>query len=207
MTQAHVNVVFDLGNVLLRWDPRFLYRQIFAGDEERMEWFLANICTNAWNIEQDKGRTFEDGVRILAEQHPDHAQHIHAYHERWHETLPGAIEDTVVILDELHQNGVPLYAITNFNGPKFRETQKRFDFLNRFRDIVVSGEVKMLKPDPGIYEHFLERNRLTPESCLFIDDSAANVAGAREVGIEALHFTAPQQLRRELSAYGVLTAR
>lgn len=199
-----MNVVFDLGNVLLRWDPRFLYREIFAGDEERMEWFLANICTSQWNIEQDKGRTFEEAVQVLAAQHPDHAPHIHAYHERWHETLPGAIEDTVTILNELDQKGVPLYAITNFNGPKFRETQKRFDFLNRFRDIVVSGEVRMLKPDAEIFEHFLARNDLAAGNCLFIDDSRANVTGARKIGMEAIHFESPQQLQQDLSRRGLL---
>jgi len=204
VTEGRLNVVFDLGNVLLRWDPRFLYRRIFAGDEERMEWFLANICTNEWNIEQDKGRSFEDAVRILAEKHPDHAPHIHAYHERWHETLPGAIDDTVDILEELDQRSVPLYAITNFNGPKFRETQRRFDFLNRFRDIVVSGEVGMLKPEPEIYEHLLARNDLAADSCLFIDDNRDNVAGAQKTGMKAIHFKSPQQLRRDLARLGLV---
>jgi HAD superfamily hydrolase (TIGR01509 family) len=193
-----VNVVFDLGYVLLLWDPRFLYRDVFAGDEERMEWFLANICTSEWNIEQDKGRSFEDAVRILVAEHPHHAPHIHAYHERWHETLPGAIDGTVEILEELDGKGVPLYAITNFNGPKFRETQRRFDFLNRFRDVVVSGEVGMLKPDSRIFEHFLERNALAAADCLFIDDSHDNVVGAREVGLDAIHFNSPENLRLEL---------
>lgn len=199
-----MNIVFDLGNVLLRWDPRFLYRQLFAGDEERMEWFLANICTNEWNIEQDKGRTFEEAVHELAGRHPDHAPHIHAYHERWHETLPGALEGTVAILEELDERGVPLYAITNFNGPKFRETQRRFGFLNIFRDVVVSGEVGMLKPDRDIFELFLARNDLTAGSCLFIDDSRHNVEGSRAVGMDAIHFESPQQLRRDLARRGLL---
>ncbi|MBL8908302.1 MAG: HAD family phosphatase [Rhizobiales bacterium] len=200
-----MNVVFDLGNVLLRWDPRFLYRRIFAGDEARMEWFLATICTHEWNIEQDKGRSFEDAVRSLAETHPDHAPHIYAYHERWHETLPGAIDETVAILEELDRKGVPLYAITNFNGPKFRETQKRFDFLNRFRDIVVSGEVGILKPDRAIFEHFLARNALSADACLFIDDNLDNVRGAQGAGIEAVHFKTPQRLRRDLVRRGLLS--
>ncbi|MBL8893623.1 MAG: HAD-IA family hydrolase [Rhizobiales bacterium] len=169
-----------------------------------MEWFLANICTNEWNIEQDKGRTFEEAVRVLAARHPDHAPHIHAYHERWHETLPGAIDGTVAILEELGESGVPLYAITNFNGPKFRETQKRFDFLNRFRDVVVSGEVKMLKPDPEIFEHFLDRNSLQATECLFIDDNRDNVAGARSIGLGAIQFESPQQLRAALVQCGLL---
>jgi len=204
VAQSRLNVVFDLGNVLLRWDPRFLYRQVFAGDEERMEWFLANICTNAWNIEQDKGRSFEEAVRVLAAQHPEHAAHITAYHERWHETLPGVIEGTVAILEELDGNGVPLYAITNFNGPKLRETQKRFDFLNRFRDIVVSGEVGMLKPDREIFELFLIRNDLTASDCLFIDDSRHNVTSAQAVGMDAIHFESPQQLRHDLGRRGLV---
>lgn len=200
-----MNVVFDLGNVLLRWDPRFLYRKIFAGDEERMEWFLANICTSEWNIEQDKGRTFEEAVRVLAARHPDHAPHIHAYHERWHETLPGSIEGTVAVLEELHQKDVPLYAITNFNGPKFRETQKRFDFLNRFRDIVVSGEVRMLKPDREIFDHFLARNDLSAGDCLFIDDNRDNVTGAQAIGMEVIRFESPDRLRRDLAMRGLLS--
>lgn len=199
-----MNVVFDLGNVLLRWDPRFLYRKIFAGDDARMEWFLANICTSEWNIEQDKGRTFEEAVQVLAARHPDHAPHINAYHERWHETLPGTVEGTVAILEELDRQGVPLYAITNFNGPKFRETQKRFDFLNRFRDVVVSGEVRMLKPDLEIFHHFLDRNSLRATECLFIDDNRDNVAGAQSIGIGAIHFESPQQLRTELVQRGLL---
>lgn len=203
-TESRVNIVFDLGNVLLRWDPRFLYRQIFAGDEQRMEWFLANICTNEWNIEQDKGRTFEEAVQVLAGRHPDHAPHIHAYHERWHETLPGALDGSVAILEELDERGVPLYAITNFNGPKFRETQRRFGFLNIFRDVVVSGEVGMLKPDREIFELFLARNDLTAGSCLFIDDSRHNVEGSRAVGMDAIHFESPEQLRRDLARRGLL---
>jgi 2-haloacid dehalogenase len=203
-TESRVNIVFDLGNVLLRWDPRFLYRQIFAGDEQRMEWFLANICTNEWNIEQDKGRTFEEAVQVLAGRHPGHAPHIHAYHERWHETLPGALDGSVAILEELDERGVPLYAITNFNGPKFRETQRRFGFLNIFRDVVVSGEVGMLKPDREIFELFLARNDLTAGSCLFIDDSRHNVEGSRAVGMDAIHFESPQQLRRDLARRGLL---
>jgi 2-haloacid dehalogenase len=199
-----MNVVFDLGNVLLRWDPRFLYRKIFAGDEERMEWFLSNICSSAWNIEQDKGRTFEDAVQMLASRHPEHAPHIHAYHERWHETLPGAIDDSVSILEALDAKALPLYAITNFNGPKFRETQKRFDFLNRFRDIVVSGEVGMLKPDAEIFEHFLMRNNLAAADCVFIDDSRANVASAASLGFDAIHFSSAQQLGQDLRRRGLI---
>lgn len=199
-----MNVVFDLGNVLLRWDPRFLYRKIFAGDDARMEWFLANICTSAWNIEQDKGRTFEEAVQVLVARHPEHAPHIHAFHERWHETLPGTIDGTVTILEELDRQGVPLYAITNFNGPKFRETQKRFDFLNRFRDVVVSGEVGMLKPDREIFDHFLARNDLTAETCLFIDDSRDNVAGAKAIGMQAIRFETPDRLRHDLAQRGLL---
>jgi 2-haloacid dehalogenase len=198
-----MNVVFDLGNVLLRWDPRFLYRQMFDGDEERMEWFLANVCSPEWNLEQDKGRTFEEAIRVLAERHPAHTEHIHAFHERWHETLPGAIEETVTIVEELDRKRVPLFAITNFNGPKFRETRDRFPFLGRFRDIVVSGDVGLLKPHPEIYEHFLARNGLVAEQCLFIDDNAANVAGARNVGLAALQFESPAQLRADLKARGL----
>ncbi|MCA3559423.1 MAG: HAD family phosphatase [Aestuariivirga sp.] len=198
-----MNVVFDIGNVLVQWDPRALYRKIFSSETEAA-WFLANVCTHDWNLEQDRGRSFAEGVAALTARFPEHAEAIAAYDLRWHETVLGPIDGSVAILEELRAAGVPLYSITNFNQHKFRETLQRFAFLSAFRDIVVSGDERVLKPDGAIYRLLLERNGLAAADCVFIDDSAKNVEGARTVGMKGVHFTTPEALRRQLAALGVL---
>jgi 2-haloacid dehalogenase len=169
-----------------------------------IDWFLSNICTHEWNLEQDRGRAFSDAVNILSAKHPEYAEHIAAYDKRWHETIPGAISGSVDILEALHKKGTPLYAITNWNQDKFRETRLRFPFLNLFRDIVVSGDEKLIKPDAAIYQLCLKRNKIKAADCLFIDDSLKNVKGAEVIGMKAHHFTTPENLSLELKALGVL---
>jgi 2-haloacid dehalogenase len=198
-----MNVIFDIGNVLVHWDPRALYRKIFASEDE-VEWFIANVCNSDWNLEQDRGRSFAEAVREATARFPEHADAIAAYDLRWHETVPGPIDGTVGILEELRQRGTPLYAITNFNQDKFRETVERFAFLRTFRDIVVSGDERLLKPDPAIYRVLLERNGIDAAACVFIDDSEKNVRGAEAVGMKAIHFTTPQALRADLAGMGLL---
>ncbi|MCA3554588.1 HAD family phosphatase [Aestuariivirga sp.] len=198
-----MNVVFDIGNVLIHWDPRALYRKIFATGDE-VEWFIANVCTQDWNLEQDRGRSFAEGVAALTALFPGHAGAIAAYDLRWHETVTGPIDGSVAILDELRASGTPLYAITNFNQHKFREALQRFPFLGLFRDTVVSGDERVLKPDAAIYHLLLERNGLAAGDCVFIDDSLRNVEGAVAVGMKGVHFTTPEALRRQLAALGVL---
>jgi 2-haloacid dehalogenase len=198
-----MNVVFDIGNVLVHWEPRALYRKIFASEDE-VEWFIANVCNSDWNLEQDRGRSFAEAVREATARFPEHADAIAAYDLRWHETMPGPIDGTVGILEELRQRGTPLYAITNFNQDKFRETVERFAFLRTFRDIVVSGDERLLKPDPAIYRVLLERNGIDAAACVFIDDSEKNVRGAEAVGMKAIHFTTPQALRADLAGIGLL---
>ncbi len=182
-------VVFDIGNVLISWDPRNLYRKIFSGDEERVGWFLDNICTAAWNLEQDRGRPWPAAVAELSARHPDWTAEIVAYDTRWHEMIPGAIEGTVSILENLRASGVPTYAITNFSAGKFALARQRFPFLAAFDGIVVSGEERLLKPDPAIYTLFLDRYGLAAADCVFVDDSAANIASARAIGFHTHHFT------------------
>lgn len=198
-----MNVVFDIGNVLVLWEPRALYRKIFATEAE-VEWFITNVCNHVWNLEQDRGRSFAEAVREATARFPEHAEAIAAYDLRWHETVLGAIDGSVAILQELQARGTPLYAITNFNQDKFRETLKRFPFLSAFRDIVVSGDERLLKPDAAIYRVLLERNGLEAASCVFIDDSVNNVKGAEAVGMKAIHFTTPAALRRDLVGMGLL---
>jgi 2-haloacid dehalogenase len=198
-----MNVVFDLGKVLIEWDPRHLYRKVFA-DEARMEWFLAEVCHSAWNTEQDRGRSFDAGVEEAVARHPDWAAEIALYRDRWMEMVPHAIAGSVAILEELHARQVPLYAITNWNGDTFRATRARFDFLTLFRDIVVSGDERLLKPQPEIFTLLARRNGLRLADCLFVDDRFRNVQGAEAVGMTGHHFTTPEALRVALTQAGLL---
>jgi 2-haloacid dehalogenase len=195
-------VVFDVGNVLLRWDPRHLYRKLFD-DEAQMEWFLSTVCTGAWNIEQDRGRDWDEAVALLVRDYPDHETPIRAFHERWHETVSGVIEENVALLGRLQGAGVPTYCITNFSGPKFVEAKQRFPFLESFDGVIVSGDERLLKPDPEIYRRLLTRYGLEARDCIFIDDSKANVDGARAVAMHAIHFVEPMDLAAELARYGI----
>lgn len=198
-----MNVVFDLGKVLIEWDPRHLYRKVFA-DAAKMEWFLAEVCHGAWNEEQDRGRSFDAGVVEATARHPAYAAEIALYRDRWSEMVPGALDDSVAILRELQGRGAALYAITNWNGETFRATRARFDFLDLFRDIVVSGDVGLVKPDQAIFHLFASRNGLALGDCLFIDDSPRNVAAARAAGMRVHHFTGAVPLRQALQAEGLL---
>ncbi len=195
-------VVFDIGNVLLRWDPRNLYRHIIP-DEAEMEWFLSNVCTNAWNLEQDRGRDWDEAVALLVKDHPEHEAAIRAFHERWPETVSGIFEQNVALLQTLREAGVPNYCITNFSGPKFVLAKEIYPFLAGFDGIIVSGDEKLLKPDAPIYRLLLDRYGLEAEDCIFIDDSRANVEGARQVGMHAIHYPDEQvDLAAELRRYG-----
>lgn len=198
-----MNIVFDLGMVLIEWDPRHLYRKVF-GDTAKMEWFLATVCTNDWNLEQDRGRSFDAAVDEVTARHPDFAREIAMYRDRWMEMVPGAIEGSVKILEELNHKGVPLYAITNWNGDTFRATRRRFPFLSLFKDIVVSGNEKLLKPEPAIFHLLANRAGISLQNSLFIDDSLKNVRGAIAVGMRGHHFISPEGLRAALETHGVL---
>ena len=194
-------VVFDIGRVLIEWDPRHLYRRMFASADE-MEWFLANVCTPAWNRELDRGLPFDEAIAERTACFPVHRLAIEAYRDRWQEMVPHAIEGSVAILEALRRADVPTYAITNFAGETFRATQRRFPFLAGFDGAIVSGDVGLLKPDPRIYRLLLERYGLDAAECVFMDDVPANVAAARSVGMHGIDFTDPPALRRDLAALG-----
>ncbi len=197
-------VVFDLGGVLIDWDPRHLYRKLFAGDEAAMEHFLATVCTHEWHRHHDAGRSLAEGVRTLKDLHPDKAELIDAFGTRQGEMLAGSIAGAVEILKELRDRDVPLYALSNWPAETFPLARQRFDFLGWFRGILVSGEIGAIKPEPRIYEVLLERFAIDPQSAVFIDDVAVNAAAARAFGIHAIHFTTPAALRAELVALGLL---
>lgn len=199
-------VVFDLGGVLIEWDPRHLYRKLFAGNDAAMEHFLATVCTHEWNRCQDAGRSFGEGARLLKAGHPDRAELIDAYFARFNEMMPGPIAGTIDILAELRERGTPLYGLTNFSAETYPGTFARFDFLGWFRGILVSGEVGLIKPDPRIFELLIERFAIDPRRAVYIDDVEANVVAARPFGIHAIQFTTPAALRSDLAVLGLLPA-
>jgi 2-haloacid dehalogenase len=196
-------VVFDLGNVLVRWNPRLLYEQLIP-DAAELEQFFDTVITHDWIRDQDSGRTFADGIALLTGQFPHYEAEIRAFWERWEEMVPGPIHDTVEILAELRERQTPLYALTNWSHETFPIARPRFPFFEWFEGIVVSGEVRLVKPDARIYRHLLDTHGLQAEDCLFIDDSPANVAGANAVGITGLHFQSPERLREDLVALKLL---
>ena len=195
--------VFDLGGVLIDWDPRYLYRKLLA-DEGEVEEFLATVCTPEWNAEQDRGRPFAEGVAELVERHPAHAAAIAAFHERWPEMLGGDIPGAVELLAELRATGLPLYALTNWSAETFVVARERFAFLDWFDSLLVSGEERIIKPDPAIFELLLDRFGLDPGSTFYVDDSETNVAAAAALGLDAVRFTGPGRLRRDLAARRLL---
>lgn len=194
-------LVFNVGNVLLNWDARLVLKDVLPDD--RIDAVMEEIGFSAWNLEQDRGRSWDEAVAIATRTHPDHGDIIRRFHHDWHKAVPGPIDGTVEILRTLHGHGDPFYAITNFSTEKWAECVERFDFLDLFADTVVSAHERMLKPDPRIYRALLERNGLDPAECLFIDDSQKNVDGARAVGMNAILFTDPPALAAQLGSHGV----
>lgn len=197
-------LVFDVGGVLLDWNPRHLYRKFFNGDHEGMEQFLREINFNEWNLRQDEGRSFSEAVAILTAQHPDRAELIEAYHSRWEETISGTIEGSVEILAELRRKDCPLYALSNFSIEKFQLVQNRYSFFTWFDHILLSAQVQLAKPDPRIFQVLLEQIERESHECLLVDDSDPNIAAARKLGFDTVHFQSPEQLKKELNQRGIL---
>ncbi len=198
-------VIFDLGGVLLDWNPRYLYRKLFD-DEESMERFLAEVCTMEWHEANDRGVPFEVTCAELAAEHPEHADHIWAWGTRTEEMVGGPIDETVEILRELKRDGsVRLFALTNMEAHTYPLRRERYDFLRWFEGTVVSSSEGVIKPDPQIYRVLLERYGLKAASTLMIDDNARNVDAARSLGMPTVLFESPAALRAELQDAGVLT--
>ncbi|WP_233441717.1 HAD family hydrolase [Aggregatibacter actinomycetemcomitans] len=188
--------------MLVDWNPRHLYRKIFSNDAE-MERFLAEVCNSEWNARQDAGRSWSEGVAEAVKQHPQYEAEIRAYHERWTETLNGAIDDTVALLEPLKRSGVRLLALTNWSNETFHFAEERFPFLTEFEGILVSGYERLAKPDPRIFNLLIERYHLNPQHTVFIDGNLRNVEGARNVGLHTLQFTHAQKLKQDLITLGV----
>lgn len=200
-------VVFDLGGVLIDWNPRHLYRRLFGADVEGMERFLAEVCTQGWNEKQDAGRSWEEAIAEATALHPQHTAMIKAYRECWEEMLGGALTDTVALLDELRGTGLRLLALTNWSQYTFPYGLARYPFLQWFEDIVVSGREGVIKPDPAIFELLLSRSGQQAGRSVFIDDTLKNVEAARRLGFHAIHFRNAPQLRGDLASLGVMPER
>jgi 2-haloacid dehalogenase len=196
--------VFDLGGVLIEWNPRYLYRKLFDGNEAAMEHFLATVCTPAWNAQQDAGRPFAEACACLKREHPMYAGLIDAWIQRQEEMVPGPISGSVEILAELRARGVPLYALSNWSAETFPISQRRFEFLQWFQGVVLSGEVRLIKPDPRIFRLFLETHAVDAGQAVYIDDLKANVDTAIALGMHGILFTDPPALRNELIRLGLL---
>ena len=202
MTSTPQAIVFDLGAVLIDWDPRHMYRKLIP-DEEEMEEFLGEIATLRWNAYHDAGRLWRDGVAMLSAIYPEYSEWIAAYKDRWEEMLNGPIDGTVAILATLKEQGREVHALTNWSSETFPIALERYEFLQWFEHIVVSGDERLKKPDPRIYEVLLDRIGRSADECVFIDDSAANVAAAADMGFATIHFESPEQLRKDLEALGI----
>ena len=183
-------VVWDLGNVLIRWDRRNLYRTLFS-DVAEMTHFLDTVATLEWNYQLDLGAPVAESVEALAAQHPQYADHVRGYDLRWTEMLDGEIAASVALLHEVHRRGVPCFALTNFSRELIDRTIPLFDWFSCFDGMVVSADIALGKPDPAIYRHLMDSHDLVPEQCLFVDDNLANIEAARDLGMHAHHFAEP----------------
>jgi 2-haloacid dehalogenase len=198
-------VVFDLGGVLIDWDPRYLYRQLLPDDE--IEPFLDEIGFREWNHAQDAGGSWDDAVDALAARHPHRRDLIAAYRDRFAETMAGPIDGTVALLEELHDRGTRLIALTNWSSETFPHAQRAFGFLELFEGIVVSGEERVVKPDEAIFRALIDRYDVDPHRGVFVDDLPDNVAAARTLGFTGLLFRRPDELRRDLADLGLVSRK
>lgn len=197
-------VIFDLGGVLIDWNPDYVFDTVF-NDAEQKKHFFEKICTSDWNEEQDAGRSLQEATELLVAQHPEWKEHIEAYYGRWEEMLGGPIRDTVAILKELKEaRRYKLYALTNWSAELFPKALKLYDFLHWFDGRVVSGEEKMRKPAPEFYHVLLDRYNLKPDDVIFIDDNLRNVKAAEAIGIHSIRFQSAAQLHEDLKKLGVL---
>lgn len=197
-------IIFDLGGVLIDWNPDYVYKTIFDTDEERL-WFYKNICTHDWNEEQDAGRSLAEGTEILVKQFPEQEANIRAYYGRWEEMLGGAIDDTVEILKRLKENQQhKLYALTNWSAETFPVALQRYDFLHWFDGRLVSGAERTRKPFKEIYQLLINRYNIDPAKAIYTDDNMRNLHPARETGMHTIHFQSPYQFKEELLSLGVL---
>jgi 2-haloacid dehalogenase len=197
-------IIFDFGGVLLNWEPRNLYRRYFPDQPQAMDDFLAKVDFYNWNAQQDKGRPFAEGIAELSARFPQYADLIQAYFENWEASITGAIEGTVDIFGKLKGKGYRLYGLSNWSAETFPRARQIYHFFDWFDDIILSGDVRLNKPDPAIFNLLLNKIRLSPSECLLIDDSQANIDSAKNLGFVTIHFTSPENLQTELQRLKIL---
>jgi 2-haloacid dehalogenase len=197
-------IVFDFGNVLVEWNPRYIYNRFFPNDPEGMERFFREVDFMGWNAHQDKGRTFKEGVAAISAQFPHYAHLFQAYHDHWKDSLGEALWESVEIAKMLKQKGYPLYGLSNWSAETFPYAKQKYGFFSLFDDCVISGYVGHVKPEPEIYSILLERIKRPAHECLFIDDSLPNIRQANTMGFKTIHFQTPKHLKEELTQLGLL---
>jgi 2-haloacid dehalogenase len=202
VTQPVRHIVFDIGKVLIHYDPHLGFMELIPDADARAE-FFSTVCTHDWNVEQDRGRSWEEAEALLIGLHPQKENLIRGFRRNWHKMVPYAYDDSVEILERLIAQGRDITMLTNFAKDTFAEAQARFPFLKKSRGVTVSGEVRLIKPQREIYELHARNFGLEPAATLFIDDSPANIAGAIEAGWQAVHFTGAGKLRADLAALGI----
>ncbi|TIV92511.1 MAG: HAD family phosphatase, partial [Mesorhizobium sp.] len=196
------HIVFDIGRVLIHYDPNIPFSRLIP-DAEARKWFFDNVCTHDWNLEQDRGRTWAEAEALLVAEYPSHAENIRNFRRHWHEMVPHAYDDSVRIMETLIDAGHDVTLLTNFAVDTLAEARQRFDFLGRPRGVTVSGEIGLIKPDRAIYDHHIAAFGLEPSATLFIDDSQKNVDGAKAAGWQAVLFTDAKALKADLERLGV----
>jgi len=194
-------IIFDLGGVLVDWDPAYVYRKKFNGDEEKVQWFLNTVCTSEWNIKQDAGRPIEEAVALKIAQFPQHETLIKLFYKEWHHMFSGTIQENVELFKKLKATkNYKIYALTNWSAEKWDKALELFPFFNDFDGIVVSGQEKTRKPYPKIYNIILDRYTITPENAIFIDDNEENILAAIKLKLHTIYYKNPLQLAKSLSS-------
>jgi len=196
-------ITFDVGNVLVRWDPRNAYAPLFQSKSD-LDHFLNNICSLEWHTNHDRGMSFAENIRVRQTEFPEHAPMIGLYETIWDDMFDGIIEETVTLLHQLHAQNIPLFALTNFPADKYTDFQEKYDFMALFQDVIVSGVEKITKPDPRLYQILLDRADIQPEHILFIDDRMENLKTAQDLGFQTHHFIDAADLITVLNTYNVI---
>jgi 2-haloacid dehalogenase len=205
MTLQHISaIIFDFGNVLIEWNPRYIYNRYFPNDPDGMEHFFKEVDFMGWNAKQDKGRTFKAGVADLSAQFPHYAHLIQAYNDHWKDSIGDANWGTVEIMTQLKRKKYPLYGLSNWSTETFPYARQKYDFFNMLDDMIISGAVGHVKPEPEIYHLMLKKIGKPAQECLFIDDSLPNIEQANTMGFITVHFQSSTQLKTDLENLGVL---
>lgn len=197
-------VVFDIGNVIIGWNPRNLYENHFD-DKDELTWFLDEVVNLKWHTEHDRGLSFAEGCERRVKQFPKYEKQIHLFNSHWRQTITGPINGTVALIKRLAGGGVPLFALSNYSAEKFPQMLEEFTFMELFKDIVISGSVGSVKPESEIFELAMEKFNLSEGQALFVDDRQENISAGERFGLIPHHFTTPENLEADLKHYSLLS--